>query len=79
MIDYERATKTPSQYFAGPQDVVEHKRLSTAAKIAILLRWKYDALQLEIAQGENMQSLEDSRLREVTQALHDLGYDGNQR
>ena len=75
MIDFERAKKTPSQYFAGPQDVVEHDSLPKAAKIDILLRWKHEELQLETAQDENMQSSKASRLREVLQALRSLGYE----
>lgn len=75
MIDFERAKKTPSQYFAGPQDVLEHASLPKAAKIDILLRWKHEELQLETAQDENMQSGEASRLSEVVQALSSLGYE----
>jgi Holliday junction resolvasome RuvABC DNA-binding subunit len=78
MIDYERAIKTPSRYFAGPQDVVEHRGLSTAAKITILLRWKHNALQSESSQAYNVTPQEESPLREVIQALHNLGYNNHQ-
>lgn len=73
MIDIERAKKTPSAEFETPQDIVEHKHLTKADKAEILLRWKYDELQIEVAQTENMQSDRKSRLREVLNALHRLG------
>lgn len=74
MIDYEKAKKTPSQYFTSPRDVIENASLPKPAKIEILLRWRYHAIQLETAQDENMQSGEDSRLAEVMDALRRLGY-----
>jgi hypothetical protein len=74
MIDYERAKTTPNEYFAGPQDVVEHDGLPKAAKIVILLRWRYDALQLQTARSENMKSFDDGGLSKVLDALHNLGY-----
>lgn len=73
-IDLERAKLTPSVVFAGPKDVVEHEDITKEDKIEILLRWRYDALQLETAQGENMQSSEDSQLRDILNALRRLGH-----
>lgn len=72
MLDIQRAKRTPSVVFSAPQDVVEHTALTPGDKVEILLQWRYDALQLETAQGENMQSNKDSQLRDVLNALHEL-------
>ena len=72
MINIERAKRTPSVHFASPREVENHEYLTKEEKIEILLRWRYDAVQLETAQGENMQSEEDSQLRAVLKALHRL-------
>jgi hypothetical protein len=60
--------------FERPRDVLNHPGLTRAEKADILHRWRYQALQLEVAQGENMQSEADSRLREVLNALNELGH-----
>jgi hypothetical protein len=75
VINIERAKKTPSELFAAPRGIVEHKHIAKSDKIEILLRWRHDAQQLETAQSENMQSSEDSRLQEVLKALRQLGHD----
>ena len=72
MVDLERAKFSPSVVFASPQEVVEHDAFTLAEKVAILERWRQTALQLETAQGENMQSNRESRLRQVLLALRQL-------
>lgn len=73
MVDMERARRSPSTEFDSPEDVVQHAELSRQDKIEILRRWRYDALLLETAQSENLQSDKDSQLRAVMTALQELG------
>jgi hypothetical protein len=74
MIDLKQAMSNPAGAFDRPRDVVESKELTREQKIEILRRWRYDALQREVAQEENMQSAGATRLREIVSALNDLGY-----
>jgi hypothetical protein len=73
MIDIEQAKRTPSRYFMGPQDVVEHDRLTKADKVEILLRWRHEALKMEANHLKRSQTRQDSQLREILNGLHRLG------
>ena len=54
MTDYELAQLDPTRVFQQPEDVLTRSDFTTAQKIEILNRWKYDAIELEIAEEENM-------------------------
>jgi hypothetical protein len=75
MIDPTEAKRNPAAVFRRPKDIVEHGSLTTGEKIDILRQWRYDALQQEVAQEENMQAARDSLLSEIVEALHALDYD----
>jgi hypothetical protein len=74
MIDLKHAMSNPAGAFDHPNDVAESDELTREQKIEILRRWRYDALQQEVAQEENMQSAGPTRLREIVSALNALGY-----
>ena len=76
MIDPTEAKRNPAAAFDRPQDVVESESLSAGDKIDILRQWRYDALQKEVAQEENMQAPGGGTLlREIVEALHALDYE----
>ncbi len=56
-----------------PEDVLQRAESTRAQKIEILRRWKFDALQLQIAEEENMGSEQPSQILDrVLQALYAL-------
>ena len=72
-IDLRKAMLDPALVFRGPEDVLEQEELSREQKIEILRRWKFDALQLQVAEEENMGSEQPSDILDrVLQALHAL-------
>ena len=63
----------PALVFLGPEDVLQHDELTREQKIEVLRRWKFDALQLQVAEEENMGSEQPSDILDrVLQALHAL-------
>ena len=63
----------PALVFLGPEDVLEGDELTREQKIEVLRRWKFDALQLQVAEEENMGSEQPSDILDrVLQALHAL-------
>ncbi len=79
MIDVNMAMLDPTSVFKAPQDVVTCKELTREQKIKILLRWEYDARELQVAEEENMTSPrpDPDTLYQVLQALHALGVTPN--
>ena len=69
----EQAMLDPQSVFETPHDVVTAPTLKRSQKIEILRRWEYDALEVEVAEEENMQGPNGSMLRQVLLALHELG------
>ncbi len=64
--------------FLGPEDVLERDELTREQKIEVLRRWEFDALQLQVADEENMGSEEPSDILDrVLQALHALNASPN--
>ena len=59
-IDLRKALLNPALVFLGPEDVLKRDELTREQKIEVLRRWKFDALQLQVADEENMGS--DHRL-----------------
>ncbi len=63
----------PALVFRGPEDLLKRDGLTREQKIEILRRWKFDALQLQVAEEENMRSEQPSDILDrVLQALHAL-------
>ena len=63
----------PTAVFRGPEDVLQRAELTRAQKIEILRRWKFDALELQVAEEENMGSGQPSDILDrVLQALRAL-------
>jgi hypothetical protein len=69
----EQALLDPQSVFETPHDVVTAPALKSSEKIEILRRWEYDVREIEVAEEENMQGADGSMLRQVLQALHELG------
>lgn len=72
-IDIERALLDPAEVFGKPAKVLSAEGIDDATKIEILRRWGYDALELEVAEEENMADGEPSLLDAVVDALRALG------
>ena len=63
----------PALVFLGPEDVLQRDELTREQKIEVLRRWKFDALQLQVAEEENMGGEQPSDILDrVLQALHAL-------
>ncbi len=72
-IDLRKALLNPALVFLGPEDVLKRDELTREQKIEVLRRWKFDALQLQVADDENMGSEQPSDILDrVLQALHAL-------
>ena len=68
----------PALVFLGPEDVLQRDELTREQKMEMLRRWKFDALQLQVAEEENMGSEEPSDILDrVLQALHALNASPN--
>ncbi len=77
-IVLRKAMLNPALVFLGPEDVLQHDELTREQKIEVLRRWKFDALQLQVAEEENMGSEQPSDILDrVLQALHALNASRN--
>lgn len=72
-MDFEKALLNPAKEFSHPKDVLAEQSLTLDQKVEVLKRWEYDALELEVAEEENMGGDSPSILSEVLDALHSLG------
>jgi len=73
--EFLRAKVDPTQVFDRPEQVLQHDAYSREEKITVLQRWRYDALELEVAAEENMSGEDESRnvLQRIINALMELG------
>jgi len=71
-MNIEQAMTDPTSVFATPDEVLQKKSLTRDQKIKILKRWEYDALELEVAEEENMGGGPPGVLDQVLSALHRL-------
>ena len=71
-MNIEQALTNPASVFSSPDEVIRKQSLTRDQKIRILRRWKYDALELEVAEEENMAGGPPGVLDQVLQALHQL-------
>jgi hypothetical protein len=67
--DLERALLDPTSVFRTPEEVLARQDMTRDQKAAILLRWRYDAIELEVAETEGMRSGELDLLDRVLDAL----------
>ncbi|SLN62476.1 hypothetical protein [Oceanibacterium hippocampi] len=65
----------PGQFYASPFDVVRDDELSRDDKLRVLGAMETDARELEVAEEENMQGGETSRLTDVLEAIRLLAPD----
>lgn len=68
----EKLKASPAMAFERPQDVLTANELSKEEKRDVLMRWKADAIDLQVAADENMAGGESTRLDEVVNALNAL-------
>jgi len=79
MIDFEQIKLDPTEHFSAPEEVLASDELTTAQKIEILQRWKYDVCELQVAEEENMPSTNDTSdlLQRISLLLRQLGASHN--
>jgi hypothetical protein len=75
----ERALLNPPSVFKTPEDVAAADGLDPEQKADILRRWGYDALDLSVAEEENMGGGETDLLDRIVRALGALGFEPNLR
>ena len=75
MTDINRALLDPSSVYKTPKDVIQDKSLTREQKIEILRRWEYDAIEMQVAEEENMQGQNGKILDQILDALHEINAD----
>jgi hypothetical protein len=74
MTDIDKALLDPTSVFKTPEDVLKAQDLTREQKIEILLRWEYDARELQVADDESMTGGGNNFLQRVLESLSALGY-----
>ena len=69
IINIEKLIKNPNVYFGSLTELCAADSLANDQKIDILCQWKYDALELEVAEEESMGGGPPSKLHEILEAL----------
>ena len=72
ITDINKVMNDPSTYFKSPNDICNEESLTNDQKIKILRQWEYDALELEVAEEENMSGGSPDMLHEILEALRTL-------
>ncbi len=72
MIKFDDAMHDPQRHYNLPENVVEDDQLSVEQKIQLLKQWKHDALELMVADEENMSGDSDNMLQRVLNAINKL-------
>ena len=75
MVEINKAFLDPSSVYKSPGDILEDKTLSRNQKIELLRRWEYDAIELQVAEEENMQGQNGKILDEILKALNEINAD----
>ncbi|EKD91588.1 MAG: putative cytosolic protein [uncultured bacterium] len=81
MTNIEKAKLDPSSIYRRPADVLKDNTLSRQDKIDVLRSWAYDEREKEVAEEENMLSIDSNNkdyLDEILKTLHQLGIEGDQ-
>lgn len=71
-MDFKERLTDPSGAYGSPQEVLEDSELSKDQKIKLLEQWRYDQLELEVADQENMQGEKPNKLGEINSLLSEL-------
>ena len=81
IINRNKLMRNPEGEYLSPRNIVEHPELAHEQKIQLLMNWRNDLLELQRANGENMQKSGDDSgdiaedLKTVTDALLTLDAD----
>lgn len=81
MMRRDKLMRNPQKEFQSPQRVLDAPELSDKQKIALLMNWRSDVMEIQRADGENMQNAAEdegdvaAELKRVTDALTQLGAD----
>lgn len=65
----DRALLDPAAFFADPEEIVKHPKLSFDRKRELLQRWALDAYRVEVTAAQAPRPSEHSRLDAVIDAL----------
>lgn len=71
-MDFKKSLKNPAEAFDSPQDVANDPELSNEQKIEVLTQWRYDELETEVADQENMGGDKPDKLGEINNLLLEL-------
>lgn len=71
-ISFEEILQDPSAIYDHPREVLNDSKLSKAQKLKVLQQWKYDAIQIQNCDGENMCGGERSHLDSILFCIHTL-------
>ncbi|MGM0481111.1 MAG: hypothetical protein ACQEQZ_04185 [Pseudomonadota bacterium] len=69
MVDFETCMNNPASNFSEPQQVLDRDDLSHEQKLKILKQWRYDELETEVADQENMSADKPDRLGEINNLI----------
>ena len=69
MSDLEKALRDPAAVYHYPKDVLVDESLTKEQKLQILEQWKIDAIELMVAEEENMAGDGPSMLSRVNRAI----------
>jgi hypothetical protein len=72
VMDFKKSLKNPAEAFDSPQAVFDHPDLSNEQKIELLQQWRYDELETEVADQENMGGDKPDKLGEINNLLLEL-------
>lgn len=69
---FSKALLDPTAVFQQPEEILIDHTLTRDQKIQILERWKYDAVLMQTASGENMTGGENDCLDRILRCLEHL-------
>ena len=69
MTDYQKALTDPTSVYQYPKDLLVDDSLTQQQKLVILERWKQDAIELMVADEENMAGDSPTMLSRVNRAI----------
>ena len=70
--DRERARIDPAAVYAAPEEIVAAPDLTRKEKLDLLRRWRYDAIELNVAVDEGMGDESSSLLDRILRAIDGL-------
>jgi len=70
--DLGKALLDPGAIFTSPEEVAANPGFSLEQKVEILRRWKYDAIETQVAEDEGMPDGDGDLLSQVSSVLREL-------